>query len=324
MRFAGKGRRHSFISLANLVRLADYVANHIEQLTATTLDSENIQRIMKDLNTTFESCCGDFPGAVSVRYSHDIFMNMAQADLRNWKYENIQVTGSKCEENREKISPHVKWTSGKESSISALFQSPNTAKGKRAAQLLTHDQIYSKSGVDTKEEDIGMNLKEKGLQGNINPLGDQEVAWRHPDTNSASHRQALGQAIRGKQEEDSMHQWQQFNVSQPYPSIPRPHVRTLEFRSVKQTRFEVAVSCAIIDTKIIKDAIEVVSPLYPLKGSLGMVITLLEIVKDARRCEEEWELWATSFTDRIGMLHEYITSKQSHFGLHRPVVDYQE
>lgn len=70
----------------------------------------------------------------------------------------------------------------------------------------------------------------------------------------------------------------------------------------KKRRLDGALNRAITVARGSKDAIEVVSILSPLKASMGILITLLENVKDVKRCEEDWIALSYYLADRIGTL----------------------
>ncbi|PVG00373.1 hypothetical protein CPB86DRAFT_222868, partial [Serendipita vermifera] len=92
----------------------------------------------------------------------------------------------------------------------------------------------------------------------------------------------------------------------------------------KKRRLNHATNSAIAVAKITKDASEAVPILSPLKASMGILITLLETVKDVRKCEEDWIALSNYLADRIGILHEQITDKHPDPELRELVLDYKE
>ncbi|PVG04814.1 hypothetical protein CPB86DRAFT_746923 [Serendipita vermifera] len=92
----------------------------------------------------------------------------------------------------------------------------------------------------------------------------------------------------------------------------------------KKKRLDDAVNNAITIAKIAKDAGETIPLLAPLKASMGSVITLLEIVKDVRKCEEDWETLSNCLATRIGLLQDRITNKPVNVELQGMIAEYKE
>jgi hypothetical protein len=82
------------------LRLADHLERNLEQLTTIEFDDPRMPKIVEELKEVFESCCGDFPGAVSVRYSYNVFLNKVQSDLRNLEDDKVRMRRRIHEESK--------------------------------------------------------------------------------------------------------------------------------------------------------------------------------------------------------------------------------
>ncbi|PVG02915.1 hypothetical protein CPB86DRAFT_724318, partial [Serendipita vermifera] len=122
-----------------------------------------------------------------------------------------------------------------------------------------------------------------------------------------------------------MNQGQQSGSSQP--SRNARHTETpssMTPKGRKRQRFDDAINAAIVVAKLARDAGDTSPLLGPLKASMGMLITLLENVKDVRKCEEDWETLSNHLADRISMLYEYIKDKSMTVDLLEIVSNYKE
>ncbi|CAG8746953.1 454_t:CDS:2, partial [Acaulospora colombiana] len=75
--------------------------------------------------------------------------------------------------------------------------------------------------------------------------------------------------------------------------------------------------------KIAKDAGETIPLLAPLKAAMGIMITLLEVIKDVRKCEEDWETLSNHLANRIGLLQGYLANKPANVELQEMVAEYK-
>ncbi|PVG04817.1 hypothetical protein CPB86DRAFT_721309, partial [Serendipita vermifera] len=115
------------------------------------------------------------------------------------------------------------------------------------------------------------------------------------------------------------------------PSQPRQAMDTtgrtrtsMTPREKKRKQLDNAVNNAITTAKIVKDAGKTIPLLAPLKASMGIVINLLEIVRDARKCEQDWETLSNHFTNRIGLLRDHLANKPTNVELQELIIEYKE
>ncbi|PVF98144.1 hypothetical protein CPB86DRAFT_389260 [Serendipita vermifera] len=95
-------------------------------------------------------------------------------------------------------------------------------------------------------------------------------------------------------------------------------------RERKKKRLDDAVNNAITIAKIAKDTGETIPLLAPLKASMGIVITLLEIVKDVRKCEEDWETLSNYLATRIKLLQDHLANKPANVESQELITEYKE
>ncbi|PVG00628.1 hypothetical protein CPB86DRAFT_181391 [Serendipita vermifera] len=78
------------INLFNLQRIIDKFDDLTSDITSLPMVNVDLQRIKDRLDRVFLSCCNDYPGAVAVRQSYDVYMTMSQSDLREWQEQGHQ------------------------------------------------------------------------------------------------------------------------------------------------------------------------------------------------------------------------------------------
>jgi hypothetical protein len=155
---------------------------NIEQLTTIKFDSPQITSIMEDLKKIFESCCGDFSGAVAVRYSHGVFLNMVQSNLRNLEDDKVRmerkmygeegkthqlsenrISGKTHEEStvssslqstsfdmivKEAISVHKASKGAKESNRDSILHKVPSRKRKRSSEVIDETITFAQASQD--------------------------------------------------------------------------------------------------------------------------------------------------------------------------------
>lgn len=67
--------------------IADSFESNASRLTSLEIDELQIQEITRTFESNFTSCCGDLPGAVAVRHSYEVYLNMVESDLQDLKHE---------------------------------------------------------------------------------------------------------------------------------------------------------------------------------------------------------------------------------------------
>lgn len=73
-----------------ICRIAESFQILVNRLTNAEMDHADQNEIKDQLKQIFNACCGDLPGAVAVRYSYDVYLNMIESDLQDLEYQKHQ------------------------------------------------------------------------------------------------------------------------------------------------------------------------------------------------------------------------------------------
>lgn len=85
------------ISLFNLQGIIDKFDDLTSDLTSLIMVDKDLQKIKDRLDQVFLSCYNEYPGAVAVRESYDVYVSMSQSDLREWQEQGLQESWSTLE-----------------------------------------------------------------------------------------------------------------------------------------------------------------------------------------------------------------------------------
>jgi hypothetical protein len=124
------------------LRLADHLERILEQLTTIELDDPRMSKIVEELKEVFESCCGDFPEAVCVQYSYNVFQNKVQSDLRNLEDDKVRMERKMHDEKGKTHQLSENQISGKtheESTVPSSLQS--TSFNMIVKEAITVDKV---------------------------------------------------------------------------------------------------------------------------------------------------------------------------------------
>ncbi|PVG00029.1 hypothetical protein CPB86DRAFT_796181 [Serendipita vermifera] len=91
----------------------------------------------------------------------------------------------------------------------------------------------------------------------------------------------------------------------------------------RKQQFEDTVDGAVMAASITKEVADAVPGLAPIGVVSGVVITLLEHLKAAKRNKEHWEMLSGDIAKKIRMVQEYIENKPTNTALQGLISDYR-
>ncbi|PVF92632.1 hypothetical protein CPB86DRAFT_819455 [Serendipita vermifera] len=76
-----------------LQRVGDEFEQIITSLSSRLInDPSGLEEETGRLEGVFLTCCGNYPGAVVVRHSYDVFQMIKESDWHDWKYQTMQAS----------------------------------------------------------------------------------------------------------------------------------------------------------------------------------------------------------------------------------------